>query len=46
MASKENLLRWYKVQIRIKMTPENKFWLHWEKNKLFIKRLKNIVWHI
>lgn len=46
MASKEHLLIWYKRNVsitRLSLIVEsgqlNRFWLIWEKNKLFIKRL-------
>lgn len=46
MASKDNLIRWYNINIIIskkKLTKKarywNKFWLVWDKNHLFKKRL-------
>lgn len=53
MASKENLIRWYNINIIIskkKLTKKsrywNKFWLVWDKNHLLKKRLygKKNVW--
>jgi len=51
MASKENLLRWYnnskdilawnKVRNSAARFKENRFWLLWAKNKLFIRRIKH-----
>lgn len=38
-----NLIRWYNVQLQIPMKEENKFWYQWEKNRLFIHRLKHIT---
>src|SRR5689334_17503116 len=40
MSSTTNLKRWYNVNKVLPMNKENKFWLHWEKNKLFLRRLK------
>lgn len=40
LPTQDNLLRWYKVNMALPMTKENKFWLGWEKNKLFLRKMK------
>jgi len=37
----KNLLRWYKINMVLPMTSENKKWLIWEKQKLSVRRLTN-----
>jgi hypothetical protein len=40
LPSKDNLLRWYKVNMKLPMKKDNKFWLVWEKRQLLVRRLK------
>jgi len=42
MASLENLKRWYNVNKVLPMSSENKFWLIWEKNKLFVRKMLSL----
>lgn len=39
LMTQENLLRWYKINTKLPMTKENKFWLNWEKNYLFVRKM-------